>query len=92
MHRYWVSQHLIVLNLYNVSINQVLVTEFIAAKVSQNLLQNQIWWRICQQSEINNLVGTIKTNRMQKTTEYETNEQSRLNTKYSYMQNIEICK
>ena len=32
-----VNQHLIVLNLYSVSINKILVTEFIPAKVSRNL-------------------------------------------------------
>ena len=34
--RYMVKQHLIVLNLHSVSVNKVLVTEFITVKVSQN--------------------------------------------------------
>ena len=34
---YRVNQHLIVLNIESVSINKVLVTEFISVKVSQNL-------------------------------------------------------
>ena len=34
---YWVNQRLIILNLDSVSINKILVTEFITVKVSQNL-------------------------------------------------------
>ena len=34
---YRVNQHLIVLNLYSVSINKILVMEFITVEVSQNL-------------------------------------------------------
>ena len=34
---YRVNLHLIVLNLYSVSINKIIVTEFITVKVSQNL-------------------------------------------------------
>ena len=37
MCRYSVNQQLIGLNLYTVSINEVLVTEFITVEVSQNL-------------------------------------------------------
>ena len=37
MCRFRVNQHLTVLNLYKVSINKHLVTEFTIAKVSQNL-------------------------------------------------------
>ena len=37
MGRYRVNQHLIVLNLYSVSISKILVTEFITMKVGQNL-------------------------------------------------------
>ena len=42
MCRYRANQFLIVQNLYSVSINKILVTEFIAVKVSQNvnLMQN----------------------------------------------------
>ena len=36
-HRCRVNQHLINLKLENVSINKILVTEFVAVKVSQNL-------------------------------------------------------
>ena len=35
MCRYKADQHLIVLNLYRVSINKILVTEFIIVKVSE---------------------------------------------------------
>ena len=37
MRRYTVNQHLIVLNLYSVSISKILVTEFVTVKVSQYL-------------------------------------------------------
>ena len=37
MCRYRVNQHLIVINLDSVSINKILVTEFITVKVSQNI-------------------------------------------------------
>ena len=37
MYRYRVNQDLIVLNLYSVSINKILVTKFITAKLSQKL-------------------------------------------------------
>ena len=37
MCRYRVDQHLIILNLYSVSLNKILVTEFITVKSSQNL-------------------------------------------------------
>ena len=44
MHMYRVNQHLIVLNLDNITINKVLLTEFITVKVSQNLnlMQNML--------------------------------------------------
>ena len=48
------NQHLTVLNLYSVSINKNLVTEFITVKVSEDLIRREI----CQHSEINNLVGS----------------------------------
>ena len=51
MRRYRVNRHLIVLKLESVSINKVLVTEFVAVKVSQNL-------NFIQHSETNYLVGT----------------------------------
>ena len=41
MNRYSANQHSIVLNLDSVSVKKVLVTEFILAKVSQNL--NFMW-------------------------------------------------
>ena len=55
MCKYSVDQHLTVLNLYSASNNKILVTEFITVKVSQNLY---FCCKICQHSEINNLVGT----------------------------------
>ena len=44
MHMYRVNQHLIVLNLDNITINKVLLTEFTTVKVSQNLnlMQNML--------------------------------------------------
>ena len=86
MCRYKVNQHLIVPKLESISISKVLITEFAAVKVSQNL-------NFIQHSEINYLVGTCmfvkskrmceikhsKTNRLQKNIEYQTNKQS---TKY----------
>ena len=37
MRRYGVKQHLIVLNLTNVSVNKIIETEFITVEVSKNL-------------------------------------------------------
>ena len=72
----------------SVPVNKILATDFAAVQASQNLIR----CKICQKSEIKNLVGTCfksnrmfgtkhsKTNRLQKTIEYQTNEQI---TKYS---------
>ena len=57
MRRYGVKQHLIVLNLTNVSVNKIIDTEFITVEVSKNLNLMS-----CRHSEINYFV--FKTNRM----------------------------
>ena len=92
MFRYSVKKHLIVLNLFSVSIIKILFMEFITVKGSQNLnliqnmstkwnqqLSRHVFWKV--------IFGTehSKTNQLQKTTVYkinELNEQSRLTIKY----------
>ena len=49
MHKHRVDQHLIVLNSYSISINKILVTEFMTVKASQNL------------NSIQKIVNTVKS-------------------------------
>ena len=55
MRRYFVNQHFIVLNLYSVSIDKILVTEFITEKVSQNL-------NLMQNTYINTVIECLEQN------------------------------
>ena len=90
-----VNQHLIVVNLGSVSINKILVTEFITAKVSQDLTsmqnmstqRNQVLIRYVFSEIIECLEKNIRKQiRLQMTIENKTNEQS---AKYPN-RNIEI--
>ena len=49
MYKHRVDQHLIVLNSYSISINKILVTEFMTVKASQNL------------NSIQKIVNTVKS-------------------------------
>ena len=49
MYKHRADQHLIVLNSYSISINKILVTEFMTVKASQNL------------NSIQKIVNTVKS-------------------------------
>ena len=84
MWKYRVKQDLIVLKLDSVSIKKILVTKFVAVKVLQNLNLMESFLTQWNQQHIRHvqMFGTkhLKTNWLQKTIEYQTNE---LSTKYS---------
>ena len=57
--RYKVNQHLIVLDLYSVSINKILVTEYCGSFPElKDINPESKFDLMCQHSEINNLVAT----------------------------------
>ena len=90
MCKYRADQYLIVLNLYSISINIILVTDFITAKVSQNLnsmkkMSTQWNHEICrymfskvievlEKSNFSMNAKHLKSNRFQKTIRYKRNE------------------
>ena len=54
--KYREDRHLIVLNLFSVSINQILVTEFIVT-VKVSIKSEYMQCKKCQHSKIKNLIG-----------------------------------
>lgn len=56
MCKYWVNQHLIVVNSNSTSMNKIIVMAFMTVKVARNLYSMEK----CKHSEINNSVNVFK--------------------------------
>ena len=90
--RYRLNQHLIVLSLCNVSINKILITEFITVKVSQNFIfdANTMKWN----QQLSRYVFSKVSNVWNKTFENKSiaKDHRVQNINWVYNFRIEICK